>query len=225
MSEDRHVRAERRRSVLQLSRLETLTDVVYGVALWRVFTLIPRPWEAEADQTILEYLRDGWPQLVLVVIAIAMITIYWIQNNRMNGMLKMTDGRHTTLSIVQLFSVLFFLFALRVGIEAGGDRTTRAFESFTAALMGYTAAWAWAYAIKKRRLLHDDVPDEVAEEKSRRILAEPITASITFVVAFVGPILWEVSWFAYPLVLRLLRRRAARNRKVAEQAAHPRRSA
>lgn len=207
MTDDRLARAEKRRSVLQLSRLETLTDVVYGVALWRVFTLIPKPWEAEADQTILEYLGAGWPQFVLVIIAIFMITTYWIQNNRMNGMLKMTDGKHTALSIVQLFSVLFFLFALRVGIE-GGDRTTRAFESFTAALMGYTAAWAWAYAIKNRRLLHDEVPDEAAAQKSRRILAEPLTASITFVVAFVGPILWEASWFCYPLVLGFLTRRA-----------------
>ena len=203
MTDDRLDRAEKRRSVLQLSRLETLTDVVYGVALWRIFTLIPKPWETEADETILEYLGAGWPQFVLVIIAIFMITTYWIQNNRMNGMLKMTDGKHTALSIVQLFSVLFFLFALRVGIEEGGDRTTRAFESFTAALMGFTAAWAWAYAIKDRRLLHDEVPDEVATEKSRRILA-----TITFIVAFVGPILWEVSWFTYPLVLAFLARRA-----------------
>jgi uncharacterized membrane protein len=210
MTDDRLAKAESRRSVLQLSRLETLTDVVYGIALWRVFTLIPRPWDTEVDETVLEYLRDGLPQFVLVIIALVMITMYWIQNNSMNGLLKKTDGKHTALSIVQLFSVLLFLFALRSGIDLGGDRTTRALESLTAALMGYTAAWAWAYAIKNRRLLHDEVTDEVAAEKSRRILAEPLTATITLIVAFVGPILWEASWFTYPVVLGFLTRRAAK---------------
>jgi len=42
---DAHALAGRRRETNQLRRLETLTDVVYGIAIWRVFILFPRPDE------------------------------------------------------------------------------------------------------------------------------------------------------------------------------------
>ena len=36
-----------KRAHLQLSRLERLTDVVYALVIWRVFTLLPKPTAEE----------------------------------------------------------------------------------------------------------------------------------------------------------------------------------
>ena len=44
---DSRATASHRRQTGQLRRLETLTDVVYGLAIWRVFMLLPRPDEPE----------------------------------------------------------------------------------------------------------------------------------------------------------------------------------
>jgi uncharacterized membrane protein len=205
-----------RRSILQLSRLETLTDVVYALVLFRIFLLIPAP-----DHTgwhwgyFLEFFGDNAITLVLVVIGLAVTIIYWGQSNMLLGSLQKTDGRHTALAIVQIFCLLLFIKALRIGVDLGGSPGTRALESAAAALAGIMAAWGWSYAIKNRRLLHDDISDDAALETRDRILAEPITALVTIPLAFVGPWLWEAAWLTYPLFIKLLKRR--RTAKVMNQ--------
>ena len=84
----------------------------------------------------------------------------------------------------------------------------RAFESLAAANVGLWGALAWRYASKNRRLLRDDVTDLQAKQLAVRITGEPLTAAVTFPVAFVGPIFWELSWFAYPVIAGIVRRRA-----------------
>ena len=111
------------------------------------------------------------------------------------------------LSILQIFFLLLFLLSIKLGVELGGTFLSRVFESVTAALVGITGSWAWSYAIKDRRLMLPEVTDSYARELQDRILAEPITATLTILLAFAGPIVWEVGWFSYPIFVILIRRR------------------
>lgn len=97
--------------------------------------------------------------------------------------------------------------SLRLHIDLGSSTGSRAFESLVAALVGIAGSWAWAYAIKNHRLLLPEVTEQYAYQLRAPILAEPITAIITIPLAFLGPILWEISWLCYPLVVVLVRRR------------------
>jgi hypothetical protein len=56
-------------------------------------------------------------------------------------------------------------------------------------------------------LLLPEVTEQYAYRLRDRILAEPITAVITIPFAFVGPILWEISWLTYPVVVWIVKRR------------------
>ena len=143
----------------------------------------------------------------MVIIAIAVTIIYWLQHNLLFGNLQSTDTRHSILSILQVFFLLSFLMSLREGIELGPSTGTRALESISAALVGISGGWSWAYAMKNHRLLLPEVTEPYAYGLRDRILAEPITAIITIPCAFVGPFLWELSWLSYPLMVSLLRRR------------------
>jgi len=153
------------------------------------------------------FLSTNIGSFVLIIIGIVIAIIYWIQNNLLFGNLQSTDSRHTILSILQLFFLLVFLVSLRLSIELGASTATRAFESLTALLVGIAGGWGWAYAVKNHRLLLPEVTEQYALRLRDRILAEPITAIITIPMAFVGPILWEISWFSYPLVVWLVRDR------------------
>jgi uncharacterized membrane protein len=197
-----------KRASLQLSRLERLTDVVYALVIWRAFTLLPKPTAEEWSREALgSFLADNVMAFALVFIAIAVSIIYWVQNNTLFGNLEQTDTRHTALSILQLFFLLLFLFSMRLGVEFGGSLLSRVFESVAAALVGITGSWAWSYAIKGRRLLLPEVTDSYARQLRDRILAEPLTATITILLAFVGPVVWEIGWLTYPLIVVLVRRR------------------
>jgi uncharacterized membrane protein len=200
-----------RRGVMQLRRLTNLTDVVYGLVIWWLFLFIPRPGEEGWGwRDAGTFVSENLPVLILIVIGVTFTIIYWSQNNLLTSSLSRTDGRHTTLSIVQIFLLLLFLFSLRIGIELGGSLETRLFESVAAALVGYAGSWGWAYAIKKRRLLREDVTDAEAAGIADRILAEPIAATLTIPAAFIDPLVWELTWLTYPLIVKLLSRRRPR---------------
>jgi len=196
-----------RRESLQLRRLARMIDVVYAILIWRAMILLPRPTAGQLSwEHIGGFLSDNLGGFLMVIIAIVFTIIYWIQNNVLFGNLQSTDSRHTILSILQLFLLLVFLVVLHLGIELGASNGTRALESIAAALVGIAGGWGWAYAIKNHRLLLPEVTEQYAYRLRDRILAEPITALITLPFAFAGPILWEISWLSYPLVVWLVRR-------------------
>jgi uncharacterized membrane protein len=180
---------------LQLSRLERLSDVIYALVLWRLFTLIPKPVSADgAWHSFSEYLGENGFTLIIVVIGVMFVIIYWLQSNTLLGNLEKSDGKHTILTIIQLFALLLFLMSLNLGVVLGGSVFTRILESCTAALTGLTGAFAWRYGIRNRRLIQTDVNDFDARKILDGVLAEPLTALMTIPFAFAGPWLWEASW-------------------------------
>jgi len=188
----------------QLKRLEVVIDVVYAVVIWRVFMLLPRPAEEDMVWRSLDnYLLANAGMLVLVILAIVIVIIYWIQNNALFGNLERTDTIHTSISILQIFFLLMFLFAIRLGVTYEGTVIAKVFESSTAAIVGLASWMGWRYAIKDRRLLIPELSTEEAEALAERIKAEPATAMITIPCAFIGPIAWELAWFSYPLFVKV----------------------
>ncbi|MDJ0817723.1 MAG: hypothetical protein QNJ58_16045 [Desulfobacterales bacterium] len=207
MQDEVQDKVRHKRETIQLRRLTTVIDVIYAIVIWRIFILLPAP---TAEQLTWEHIG---PFLVanifvflIVFIGLVVTIIYWLQHNLLFGNLQSTDTRHSILSILQIFFLLAFLLSLREGIELGPSTGTRALESVTAALVGIAGGWGWAYAIKNHRLLLPEVTEQYALQLRDRILAEPITAVITIPCAFVGPIIWEISWLSYPLVVWLVRR-------------------
>jgi len=199
--------AKPQREILQLKRLETLTDVVYGIVLWNFFTLIPGPDGEWPWDSIGSFLTSNLLTFALVIVGVGISIIYWLQSNALFGNLERTDVRHTALSIFQLLFLLIFLYSLHLGVALGASVATRVFESCAVVLMGVASTSAWSYAIKNRRLLLPDVSDQDARDLADRILAEPMTAIITIPFAFAGPVFWEIAWLSYVLVVFFLRRR------------------
>jgi uncharacterized membrane protein len=198
---------EDRRAMLQLNRLETLSDVVFAIVIWRAFMILPNPLEAEVGwRTIGGFFAEEWPAFLAVGIGLAFTIIYWLQNNVLLGHLERTDGRHTLLVVLQLFFLLIFLRVIVMGVAFEPSAAMRALEGIAAAMVGISGAWGWAYAIKDRRLLPEELSDEEAGALNDRIAAEPATALFTIPFAFF-PIFWEISWFSYPMWIRLVKRR------------------
>jgi hypothetical protein len=106
-----------------------------------------------------------------------------------------------------VFFVLFYLYALGLGIGLGSEADTRVLESSAAALIGAVAYLSWWYASGKGALLSEDVSDEEAKEVASSNLAEPLTALLTIPAAFIGPWAWELSWFLYPFLKWIFGRR------------------
>ncbi len=192
----------------QLLRLERLTDLVYALVIWRIFMLLPRPnFDNPEWSTVGEMLTSQWSGFVVPILSILIVIIYWLQSNALLSRLKATNAIHTGISIFQVFFVLFYLYALSLGIGLGSESDTRVLESSAAALIGAVAYLGWWYAGAKGALISEDVSDEEAKEVASSNLAEPLTALLTIPAAFIGPWAWELSWFLYPFLKWMFGRR------------------
>ena len=190
-----------KRSILQLSRLERVMDVIFALVIWRLFTFLPTQDVDEGKwSSVTEMLTTEWETFLFVLLAIVIVIIYWLQNNSLLGNLKKTDGIHTAISIFQVFFVLLFLYSIGSGVSIGSGMDSRAFESFTAMMVGVMSLLAWHYAMHKGDMLDPDLDAEEAIHIRQKNMAEPVTAAITIPFAFVGPLAWELSWFLYPFI-------------------------
>lgn len=190
----------------QIRRLETLIDVVYAITIWRLFMLLPRPEDNLGWGSVAQLLSDNGMRLTVVLVGIIVVIVYWKQSNMLFKHLERTDNTHITYSILQIFALLLFLYAMRLGTGFEGDAGARLMESIMASLLGGFSLLAWRHAINKGKLVSDDLPDKEKQVITSRILAEPITAAITIPFALLYPGLWEVSWLFYPVLVFLLRR-------------------
>ena len=175
--------------------------------------VIPTPeTEGKTWPSVADYLSDHWADVALSVIGVAVAIIYWLQSNQLLGVLRKTDAIHTAYSIFQLFFLLALLYSMRLGIEIGGSAGTWAFESATATAVGVCALLAYARA-RRKGLLRVDVPEAEEKRLAIRYRAEPITTGISFPFAFVSGtevfgfnLMWEFSWFVYPIIVLVVNR-------------------
>lgn len=192
-----------RREKRELRRLETLIDVVFALVIVMITVDLPIP---ETSDDAVAFILNRLEQIALSALGIAVLLIYWFQSNLLLGNLSHTNGKHATIAIFQVFMVLIYMLCVSYGVSVGSTTLAMVTQSVSAALVGFLAAAAWWYASQNRRLLDTEISDDEVLALRLRVLAEPLTAVLTIAVAFLGPWLWELAWFSYPVFAFILRR-------------------
>ncbi len=177
-----------------LRRLQTLVDVVYALVLFQLFVLLPKPTkEMIQNDSLGLWWSEGWPDIITVVIGIVWIIIYWGQNNTQFGHLKAADKTLASMSIVQLFFLMLFLYFIKLDNETDADVLAIFSQSVCLAFAGFLGIWFWTYAAKRGFLL-----SEVTESKARKIrfgfYPEALTALITIPLAFTDVLWYTLGW-------------------------------
>ncbi|MDH3269614.1 MAG: TMEM175 family protein [Ignavibacteria bacterium] len=200
--------AQKERDATQLRRLQTLMDVVFGVLLIRIFTLLPHPVRPETGAfDPLVIFTEGGENFIMFIVGFILITIYWIQNNKTTGNLVATDGKHTALSIAQLLFLLLYLYSVRLDMETNSDVLALFMQSVSLALAGFAGVAAWVYATKHTEMVSEAVSPEEANDLKMSILAEPLAAVVTIPFAFIAPGIWNLSWLSVIVFGIFLKRR------------------
>jgi uncharacterized membrane protein len=202
--------AQQERDKRQLGRLQTLIDVVFGLLLIRVFTLLPHlnltnPESGDFDPLVI--FTESGESFVMFVIGFVLITIYWYQNTKTTGNLVHTDLKHTVLCIGQLMFLLLYFYSVRLDMETQSDILALLMQSVFLALAGFTSVVAWVYAYKHADLVSEAVTLQEGNEIRINIFAEPLAATLTIPFAFVGPGAWNLSWLSVLIFGFLLNRR------------------
>jgi len=208
MANKEKTQAQIERDAKQLRRLQTLMDVVFGVLLIRVFSLLPHltnPESGKIDPLVI--FTETGENFIMFVIGFILICIYWFQSNKTSGNLVSTDGKHTMLSILQLFFLLLYLYSVRLDMETNSDVLALFMQSVSLALAGFAGVAAWVYASNHTELVSEAITPEEGNELKISILSEPLAATLTIPFAFIGPGIWNLSWLSVIVFGIFLKRR------------------
>jgi uncharacterized membrane protein len=179
----------------QLRRLHTLVDVVYALIIVRLFMMLPNPEASEVEGfDPLAIFTEGGDRFIMLIIGFILVLIYWFQSNKTTGNLVKTDGKHTIYSLLQLFFLLFYLYSVRLDLVFKSDVLALFMQSVSLALAGFMGVLAWIYATKHADLISDAVSKQEAKDIKIGILSEPLASTFTIPFAFIGPLLWNLSW-------------------------------
>ncbi|HBH50060.1 MAG TPA: hypothetical protein DDX98_15555 [Bacteroidales bacterium] len=186
--------AEKERGLKQLMRLGTIIDVIYGLMIFRLFLLMPRP---EVDNfgaaELVEVLKTSYLNYLAMTVGIVLIIIYWQQSNLIFGNLERTDSKHATISILQVFSLMLYLYFVRLDLEFDGAVIALKMESIALALAGFLSVLSWHYAIKNK-FVTDSITVREKNQTYLKLLPEPIVSALTFPFAVLGPDIWTLAW-------------------------------
>jgi uncharacterized membrane protein len=190
----------------QLRRLEVFTDIIFALVFFRVFLLLPNLGKIGSGEkvSIREFYSQNPDSLEMILIGVIMTLIYWSNTVKAYGNLDHTDGKHAALSFLQLFSLLLYIYCVRMELVFRGELLPLLLQSIALAVVGLLGVAAWSYALKNRRLLSEAITDKEAAELRLEFLNEPVTALITIPFVWVGTTAWTLAWLTGLIVSRIL---------------------
>jgi uncharacterized membrane protein len=159
-----------------LTRLEMMIDVVFALTIWKIFMILPRPSVEEIEiLSIAKLIMAEYIRFIIAFVSVLMVSVYWIQNNKLFKYLHHTNTTHAILSILNLFLLLLFLYSIGLSIRFDGDKDALITQSVVALLFSLSTYGIWLYAMKAK-LVNKSLSTQEAKVISQENFSEPVTA-------------------------------------------------
>ena len=199
----------------QLLRLAIIIDVLYALIIYKLFLFLPRPdVDGFTKDDLVDVLASSYLNYMVMFVGFVLVLIYWGQSNLQFGNLDRTDGKHATLSLLQVITLMIYLYFVRLDVELDGAIIALQMESVFLALSGFFALWSWHYAIKNK-LISKNLTKNEQGNVYLKLMPEPIVSVLSFPFAAFGPDIWTLSWLMLIPVGYILKR--IRSKRAAEQ--------
>jgi len=182
------------RSEKQLFRLAIIMDVLFALMIYKLFTFMPSPEiDGFGREELYTVLTESYLNYTVIIIGLVLVILYWGLNNLQFGNLDRTDGKHATLSILQVFSLMLYIYFVRLDAQFEGVVLLMQMQSLFLAIAGFLSVWSWHYAVKNN--LVSEAPTKLEKDNLYiKLLPEPTVSLLTFPLAWFGPLIWTLGW-------------------------------
>ncbi len=186
--------SEIERGEKQLFRLGVIIDVLYALMIYKLFTFMPNPdIDNFGREELYKVLTQSYLNYTVIFIGLILVILYWGMSNLQFGNLKRTNSTHSTLSILQIFSLMLYIYFVRLDAQFEGEVILMQMQSLFLAVAGFLSVWSWHYSLKNN--LISDSPSKLEKEMMYiKFMPEPIVSAITFPLAWFGPVIWTSGW-------------------------------
>jgi uncharacterized membrane protein len=200
----------------QTARLEAFSDGVFAIAVTLLILEIHVPARQHAETLGHELLRI-WPSYLGYLTSFLTIGVMWINHHHVFELIARVDRTMLLLNTLLLMLIAFVPFPTAVlaeFIETGGARSAAVLYGATLTLTAMTYFAWWRYASAGRRLIGDEVPDEVVDDITRAYTPGTLLYAGAALLAFLQPWVSAAAYLAiavfYALPLAQWRARLAR---------------
>jgi uncharacterized membrane protein len=174
--------------VVSKTRLETLTDGVFAIAITILALTIAQPTDY---RRLGHQLGERWPSLAAYAVSFAIIGIMWLNHHTVFSHVERIDRPFFYLNLQLLMTIVFIPYSTGVLGEAlrrgEGARSAAVLYSATMAVNGYAWAALWLYASHGRRLLQPSFPEEQRRARTLLFIAGTVPYTLSIAVALVSP--------------------------------------
>ena len=171
------------------ARIEAFSDGVFAIAITLLIIEVHVPAREHAETLGHELLRI-WPSYLGYLTSFLTIGVMWINHHYVFELIDRVDRTMLLLNTLLLMLIAFVPFPTAVlaqFIETGGARAAAVLYGATLTLTALTYFAWWRYASAGRRLMAEQVPDEVIDDITRAYTPGALLYGGAALVAFVQP--------------------------------------
>ena len=191
---------------LTLNRITALTDGIFAIVMTLlVLTLdLPEKVELMNHADIREFLNSQWHVLFIYVLSFLILAKFWTAHHSQFSHLKATNPTHLWLNIIFLMFTALLPFTSDLAGELPIYWLSQIPFHINMFLISITFLMSWLYASKDRRLLKDDVSEDLIKYISLKARITPLVAMICMIAAFIIPAYSSVPYLMIPIIHKFI---------------------
>ena len=171
----------------KLDRLAAFSDAVIAIAMTILVLGLEVPSVHDVKQSqLIDYLRDSLHPSMGYVVSFVVIGTFWLEHYSIFHFL--THATRTLIALNGLFLLCLTFVPFPTGLQAAyqHDELAMVFYGCSLFMCGFSLLAAWLYAIQNRRLISPDIPTEVLQSMTRRLVIAPALCLVAIGCSFLS---------------------------------------
>lgn len=194
---------------LTLNRIEALTDGIFAIVMTLLVLSLDLPEKVNLlnQAQIRAFLHSQWHVFFIYVLSFMILAKFWTAHHAQFSHLKATNPTHLWLNIVFLMFTALLPFTSDLAGDLPNYWVSQIPFHLNMFLISMTFLMSWQYASKNRRLLKNDITENLVRFISCKTLVTPFVAILCIIAAFIIPAYSSVPYLAIPIIQSILRSR------------------
>jgi uncharacterized membrane protein len=189
-------------SGLSKSRLETLTDGIFAIAMTLlVLNLqVPQIPGALVSAQLPHALRELWPKFLSFALSFVVVAVYWVGHHNQFHFIRRVDRPFIWINVLFLLCIAFVPFSAGLLGQYVHQQIPVAIYGLNLVVVGALLYLVWWYATTDRRLVDQDLSPHVVRLGGRRVLMGVGAYLVAVVFSFLSTGLSVALYVLVPLL-------------------------
>ena len=193
---------------MPINRLAILSDVIFARAMtaMRFAMDLPNSEDVSSTEELVLYFENRPPGTIIYLLSFLLVAVYWFKHLERFKYFKQTNSTHLWIEIGFLAFLMLVPIMNTWTMILPDHPLPLAAYSFMMFMVGILAFLSWNYATRKKELVNKKLSSNTIRQVKHESLVEPTIALVSIAMAWVNPLVWDITMFSIPLFFILQKR-------------------